>query len=803
MNSSGGRGRRWSKGQQLSRADWPAQGPLAEFLHHLDKVREDNGPKSIRAIRAEMDISETTVYAWLRGQRVPPERDVVSLIRALGGGKEEQDESVRLWKKIGLAETPTQSRTFRGDDFGDRPGRRGDFFERPGLSEELDRALAAAEQATAPVVVAVTGVGGVGKTTLVEQWAATILDEKNGRLREKDYLFIDLGGYSEDGKVSSDDALELLIRRLARGVRKTDPEVGTRALVSQFTRLAASRSFLLIVLDNTLNAEHVRSLIPSRGRALIIITTRGPTMGGLEVRPGISPREIEVQRLGDGEGLLRLEESIGAVREEDRGALKAVADYCCGLPLAIKIAATLIKVGDYSLRQLAERMKEPDRFALLTTGEDESALESVIQASYACLSADAQRAFLLLGLRLGQGIDDLAVALLTGTRINVAGRLLREIHRVGLAEKHHGRFSLHDLVHGFAVTYGPGRDSELGRAALSRMVAGYYWCVNYEFSRRNDNNPMVDAVFVDEHASLAPGGTEAVENTSDWFATERANLIDLTVRSCRARPPLEMGPGLAFSLFYSLEAGGYWADWDVVTKDGLGASRELGDALNLARLTRNAGRLEFVKVRDRAEALQADAEPAGNQEQQHAVRAQCLQAIAALEDSIRLYSRCTPHPTAAVVTSRREIADVRLELARHDPGESDRAIDGYLEVWRQYEELPSPANPVASLKVSLSAAYRIAGRYEEAEACLEQALDYAQQLNDEGNPRHARIIGYGCLRRAELEDARRSALRSRPRGTPRPPTGSVKTRTCSPRRGPWPGRGTFSPSCPGPPRHET
>jgi tetratricopeptide (TPR) repeat protein len=654
-------------------------------------------------------------------------------------------------KEIKLAETPTQSQTSRGDDSGDRPGRRGDFFERPGLSEELDRALSAAEQATVPVVVAVTGVGGVGKTTLVEQWAARILDEKKWKPGKKDYLFIDLGGYSKDGKVSSDNALELLIRRLARGVRKTDPEVGTRALVSQFTRLAASRSFLLIVLDNALNAEHVRSLIPSRGRALVIITTRGPTMGGLEVRPGISPREIKVDRLGDEEGLFRLEESIGAVREEDRGALKAVAGYCCGLPLAIKIAATVIKVGDYSLRQLAERMKEPDGFAVLTTGDEESALEPVIQASYACLSADAQEAFLLLGLRLGQGIDDVAVALLTGTRINVAGRLLREIHRVGLAEKHHGRFSLHDLIHGFAVTHGPGRDSDLGRAALSRMVAGYYWCVNYEFSRRNDNNPMVDADFVDEHASLAPGGAEAVENSPDWFATERANLIDLTVRSCRARPPLEMGPGLAFSLFYSLEAGGYWADWDMVTKDGLRASGELGDALNLARLTRNVGRLGFVKVRDRAEALQAD--PAGNQEQQHAVRAQCLQAIAALEDSIRLYSQCTPQPTAAVVTSRREIADVRLELARHDPEESSRAIDGYLKVWRQYEELPSPANPVASLKVSLSAAYRIAGRYKECEACLEQALDYAQQLNEHGTPKHARIIGYGCLRRAELEEA--------------------------------------------------
>jgi hypothetical protein len=728
--------------------DWPAQGPLAEFLRHLDKVREDNGRKSYRAISDDMNVSTTTVHAWLRGGRFPPERDAVSLIKALGGGKDEQDEGVKLWRKIGPAGKPLRSRAHWDAAAGDHPGRRGDFFERPRLSEELDRALAAAGQAPAPVVLAVTGEGGVGKTTLVEQWAARILDGKSGKVRKEDYLFIDLGGYSSEGKVGSDDALEVLVRRLARGV----PEVGTHALVGQFRKLAASRKFLLIVLDNAFDEEHVRPLIPAVGRALVIITTRRRAMGGLEVRDGISLTKVEVQRLGDEEARLRLEESIGAVREEDRDALKAVAGYCCGLPLAIKIAAALIKADEYSIRQLAERLKEPDAFKLFTTGDEKSALAPVFYASYACLSPEAQQAFRLLGLRLGQGIDDAAVALLTGTRINEAGRLLREIHRVGLAEKHDGRFSLHDLVHGFAATLAPHRESEPGRAALSRMVAGYYWCVNYEFSLRNDDNPLVDAGFLHEHASLAPGGTDAVKNTASWFATERANLIDLAVRSCRTRPPLEMGPGLAFSLFYSLETGGYWADWDTVNKAGLEASRELGDTLNLARLTRNTGRLEFVKVRDRAEALQAD--PAGNQEQKHAVRAQCLRAIAALEESIELYGHCAPEPTAAVVTSRREIADVCLELARRDPAEASRAIEGYRQAWRQYEKLlPRPANPVASLKVSLSAAYRIAGENEKARACLDEALDYAQQLNENGDPRHARIIGYGWLRRAELEEA--------------------------------------------------
>jgi tetratricopeptide (TPR) repeat protein len=209
---------------------------------------------------------------------------------------------------------------------------------------------------------------------------------------------------------------------------------------------------------------------------------------------------------------------------------------------------------------------------------------------------------------------------------------------------------------------------------------------------------------------------------------------------------------LAFSLFYFLEAGGYWAEWDTVNQDGYGAAQELGDTLSCARLRRNIGRLEFVKIRDRANALRADG--VQNAENSSAIRIQCLQAIDHLKESIRIYEECRPEQAWEVVTVHREIADVHLELARVDPAESRQAISAYLEAQGRYLRRENSENPIASLNVSLSAAYRIAGDYENAEKCLPPALEYARELNDDGNPKHPRVLGYGWLRWAELCETR-------------------------------------------------
>lgn len=648
---------------------------------------------------------------------------------------------------VGL-DTPATSRHFPAAD---RPMRRNDVLERVKDLEKLNSSLETASSSSSPVIVTVTGLGGAGKTTFVRQWVAGVLDE--GKVQLDDYLFIDLGGFSQGGKVDIPQALERLIRQIAPGAQSADAASDIDALVSQFHGLAALRSFLLIILDNALDEEHVRSLIPTAGRVLVVITSRKPLLHGLAIRDGFRLRNIEIGRLGHRDSFRLFAKSIGRIRTGDRAAAEEITRFCCGLPLAIRIAAALIQSAQYSMRELADKLREPDdRFILLYTGDEATDLSPVFMASYSRLSDEGQRAFRLLGLRPGQNIDDYAVARLAGTGIAEAALLLVDMHHVGLAEKTEGRFALHDLLHGFASHLAPEEGSEAWRAALSRAADGYYWCVNHEFDRRNENNPMLDAAYLRDYKHLARDGRNAVRSAADWFEAERANLVDLVERSCGARPPLKRAPMLAFSLFYFLEAGGYWAEWDTVNQEGYRAAEALGDIFSSARLKRNIARLEFARIRDRSEALR-DVNEQGEQ-QAPAVRAQCRHVIRLLQESKRLYEQCPREQAQEVVTAYREIADVYLELARLDPAEAPRAVHAYQEAEDLYRQGRDPENPIASLNVSKSVAYRIAGDYDKAEECLRVALEYARQPNKDGHAKHPRILGYGWLRRAELNETR-------------------------------------------------
>jgi GTPase SAR1 family protein len=175
------------------------------------------------------------------------------------------------------------------------------------------------------VVVAVTGPGGVGKTTLVRQWVAGVLDRE--RVKPDDYFSIDLDGFSAGGKVSPHEALERLVRHLTPGGQVADSTAGTDALIKQFREQANLRSFLLITLDDALNEEHVRSLIPATGRALVIITSRKAWMQGLAIKDGFRLNEVKIDRLHDKDSLRLLTKSIGRIRREDQSAATATRPH--------------------------------------------------------------------------------------------------------------------------------------------------------------------------------------------------------------------------------------------------------------------------------------------------------------------------------------------------------------------------------------------------------------------------------------------------------------------------------------------
>jgi tetratricopeptide (TPR) repeat protein len=609
--------------------------------------------------------------------------------------------------------------------------------------------------------VTVTGVGGVGKTTLVDQWATGAI--ARGEISRDNYCFIDLQGFSTSEPISPATALEHLLGHFGISGSDIPSDITERSVL--FCERAAARRHFTLVLDNALNEGQIRPLLPLAGPILVIVTGRKDSFSGLRVRGDFEPVNIILDRFDEHDSVELLTRSLSVSSDRDVAAAAKVAEHCCGLPLALGIAASHVRGGEYAITELADKLAEPDvRLTTLSLGDEAVDLIPALSLSYSRLPESGRRAFRLLGLRLGQGIDAYGVALLTGLKIGSAAQVIRQFRSVGLLEAERpDRYSLHDLLREFARELVEEEESpEIRRTALNRMLDGYYGCVNYAFDVKNADNPMVDSAYLKSWETDSPVGRSVVDryvriyhDAAQWFAAERANLVDLVKRSCYMSVPPERAPMVAFSMFYFLEAGGHWTEWDEINQAGYRAAEALGDVLAMARLKRNIARLEFVRVRGRSEELK---DVITSEEGSEAAIDQCRRAARALEDSAHLYERCNPPPLGEIATVHRELADTYLELARLDPSVSFvRAVDAYRTAEELFRSQEKSDNPIASLSVSLSIAYRELQEYEKAEECLRSALEYARSLNAHGYPKHPRVIGYGLLRWAELCVARGDA----------------------------------------------
>jgi hypothetical protein len=658
------------------------------------------------------------------------------------------------------------------------------FVARTEELAELNAQLDDFRAKQSPKIVVISGMGGVGKTTLAAHWAKLTLSE--GCFSEDRFVKFDFQGYSSGQTLGSDDASGPLLYDL--GVSSSEIEVQAKLRAAQLRRhLAQSQRTTLVLLDNVASENDVWTLLPPRGLCFIIVTSR-ILLKRLETDRGAKRIEIDVLATEDAEDLLR--NAINLQAGEEPKKLKEVAGHCGGLPLALQVAATQLADNEgTTLSDLARELKEPsNRVALLATGNSD--FQVVFAASYHKLQPAGQRAFRLLGLRLNQDIDPYALTLLLGsTSLEVTKRIVRGFRYAALINRHGNRFGIHDLLHDYACELLDEYESlEERRAAFERLVDGYYGCVNYAFDQKNPKNPMVDSDFLNKWLapiSDQPGKAVVDEcaeesdhkNAALWFEAERANLVDLVKRACEVNPPIPRAPWLAFSLFYFLEAGRHWADWQTVNEVGFDATRRLekvsytlDNTQAQAGLLRNKGRVFLVHVRDQLDMLRDS--PAGLDIP--TLLEQCEEAIGHFKASAALYKQCEPgSPSVRALTVQREFADVYLLQAKLNPtpGTLKLALQAFLEAWSLFEDHLKDEedevrrrNPVESINVSLSEVYRLLGDYvkadqddtyyEKAKDCLESAHGFAGALKEGGSFVHPRTKGYAELRYAELEQAR-------------------------------------------------
>ena len=306
-----------------------------------------------------------------------------------------------------------------------------------GRTAELEQLLAETRNAGPSTVAisAIDGMGGVGKTALAVRLAHQVADEyPDGR------YFVDLHGFSSTvDPVVPEKALEMLLRDSGVPPELVPSGLARRSALWR-SRLAGQRA--LVVLDNAVDAAHIRPLLPGTPGVLVVVTSRRK----LTALEGTMPLSLDVLPQEDAEALFT--RIAGAHRAAAHPAATSTAVELCGhLPLAIRIAAARLRDrSSWTVPDLVKRIRDDARRVRFLHVDDLNVM-SVLKLSCRYLSDQQQRLFRLLSLHPGVHFDPYSAAALAGISADEADFCLEALFDGNLLKQAApGRFQFHDLV---------------------------------------------------------------------------------------------------------------------------------------------------------------------------------------------------------------------------------------------------------------------------------------------------------------------------------------------------------------------
>ncbi|GIG69229.1 tetratricopeptide repeat protein [Phytomonospora endophytica] len=576
--------RRW-----LSAARRGAAFEAGEF-DHLDtpvklgawlRARIADSGRTVREIAATTeDVSMSTIYNWLKGEHLPappttdsPDRfDLLLSHAALG---------LDLHQRVGLDEVRRRL-TGAAPDFGPGvvwesralPGANRSFTGRRRALRRLDRLLGDYGRGTG-VLVALTGMGGVGKTALAVHWARS--DQVKATLTDG-ALYLDLNGYSTSTPVDTETARIRLLFQL--GVRPEEIPADPDAQHALYQRSLTGRPVLL-VLDNAHAASQVRPLLPADPKCLTVVTSRG-RLSGLDVTSsGLSRVAVDV--LGPDEAASLLRELLGrlAVKYTPEEDVDTLAEACGRLPLALQIAAANYLTHHHPRRETVAgytRLLEADRLGALAIGpaDPDTAITATLDLSHHRLSAGAQRAYRMLSLhRTSDFSIPWAASVLAADTGNVPGLLTELTHANLLSLDANGRYSFHDLLREHAAGLAETHESAADRRDAIERGLDHWLHSGVAASRAIE--PSREPIDVTEPAAgTAPETFAGFEEASAWFDAEHRGMLAAVAHAAETGRDHHVWR-LVWTILNHLGDSGLWGRQLEAARLALEAGDRLGD----------------------------------------------------------------------------------------------------------------------------------------------------------------------------------------------------------------------------------
>lgn len=307
---------------------------------------------------------------------------------------------------------------------------------------ELEDAFVEARKKGRGVLAVLSGMAGVGKTTMADHLAARIAGHYPDGA-----LYSNLQGFSEGADpVDPEQLIERFLADLGVETRATDLEGKSVALRSAL----ASRS-VLMVLDNAAHSGQVLPLLPGEGACAVLVTSRS-TLTGLHAKKEVLPMQIDLVDTTAAAEIL-----TGELDQDQRRKcghyVADLVELCGRLPMALFVISRQLGLRTPSgVRALVEQLREErTRLQAMHLSENELSVRVALECSFRTLSPEA--ALLIWQAAIHPGPTISWAALQDLGRVSGEGnvpRAIGELVDAHLMERLSDDYRMHDLVRVYA-----------------------------------------------------------------------------------------------------------------------------------------------------------------------------------------------------------------------------------------------------------------------------------------------------------------------------------------------------------------
>jgi DNA-binding SARP family transcriptional activator/predicted negative regulator of RcsB-dependent stress response len=604
-----------------------------------------------------------------------------------------------------------------------------DFTGRRAHVKELSALLTGPPGAagrTAAVISAITGAGGVGKTSLAVHVAHRVRDHfPDGQ------LYVNLRA-TDPRPLEPGEVLARFLRDLGMDGGSVPADEDERA--ARYRSLVAGRR-VLVVLDNARDARQIRPLVPGGQGCAVLVTSRRHL-------PGLPANQVlDLEMLDGAEAQELFARIVGrrrAAAEQDAAA--EVVAACAGLPLAIRIAGTrLTSRPGWTVRSLADRLADHQR-RLAELDVADLAVRTSFETSYQALPAPAKpddidpaRAFRLLGLPAAPSISlPAASALLDQPEQHTEAALQMLVDAHLLDEPSAGRYRFHDLLRAYAAERAAAEEAEQARQQALRRLLCWHLHILAAASLVLDPRPRRLEVF--DSPATRKVSFATFDLALRWCEAERDNLL-ASVRQAADCGLHDLANQFAVVLYSYLDLRYHHKDLVSVSQIGLASARILGDQWSEAANLNHLG-LAYEELNQLEAATEALSEtlPIWGRLGDPVGEASAWGNIGNIHHRAKRY-------TEALRCFRRTLALARqtgsrsherttlgnLGLIHNAVGQFDQAVGLCQQALAMCQDDGDPHGEGFAL-VALAEAYHGLGRHEEAMARYRQALNINQQI---------------------------------------------------------------------------